>query len=227
MKTNTSTITKVLLAFIVLLSSCSIHKRTYRDGYQVEWHLRQQSLPEKKIASPALSHGSMASTDTKQAVEIANQLTIETNKEKQQHHLSTPPKKHKVHKRQKKHFAKHRSLGKKSSFSKGGIKHINKPINKKDEPKPEKTSQTIKKIIHPYAIWSLISALLGIFVIPVIGSIASIILANIALDKIKENPEKYRGRTMAQISKGLSLLVIGLAIIFSIIVVIILLALFL
>lgn len=76
------------------------------------------------------------------------------------------------------------------------------------------------KKTHPLAILSLIFSILGIYPLFLIGSILAIIFANIALRRIKANPNYYKGDTLAEVGRtiGIVLLsIIGLAIIIAIV----------
>ena len=64
-----------------------------------------------------------------------------------------------------------------------------------------------EKITEPKARQSLIFALLGITVLPFLGSIIAIVLAKKSISKIDENPKKYKGRGLA--IGGLILGIIG------------------
>ena len=55
---------------------------------------------------------------------------------------------------------------------------------------------------NPMAIASLVLSASGISFLPLIGSIAGIITANIALNEIREKPDLYSGESLAKVGRA-------------------------
>ena len=112
------------------------------------------------------------------------------------------------------------------------IKYQNgtKEVFKSEEPsavksskEPEANSYNKPKKINPWAIASIISAILGIYPLSGLGSILAIIFGNLALKQIKANPEKFEGETLANVGKIMGIVELSiLALIFIIIIIVLL-----
>lgn len=77
---------------------------------------------------------------------------------------------------------------------------------------------------HPYAILALVFGILGIYPLTIIGSILAIIFAGMAIKKIRENPELYKGEGLAIAGRILGIIMLSLLVLFVIIAFLILMA---
>ena len=81
-------------------------------------------------------------------------------------------------------------------------------ISNSDTPQPVLQSEEIsrKKIQEPFSIASLIALILSPFTLG-LGFLFSFIFSVVSLSRIRNNPEKYKGRTLARIIFGICLAV--------------------
>ena len=196
---------------ILLSTSCTVSKRLYESGYYVDWHGKQRhNLSNRKkqnlenyltaenqstITIDQEQSALFSSIDTADYIIISSiekEEIIELNKQKPEVN------------QQDKAFENYYST-KKHDFKKISHETSFKTQNDRLEPK-----------IHWAAGLSLGLSILG-FVTPLFLSIAAIIFGIIALRKIKSNPEKYKGSTLAIagiVLGALSLILLGAYLVF-------------
>ena len=66
------------------------------------------------------------------------------------------------------------------------------------------------KKTHPLAIVALICGILGIWPLTGLASIFAIIFGNLALKKIRQSPDVYKGETMAQVGKIMGIVILSI-----------------
>lgn len=84
--------------------------------------------------------------------------------------------------------------------------NIEAPINTPSQPQPAYQNKTTS----PYAITAVVLAAAGIFIIPFIGSIISLIFASMAEMEIKSNPTKYEGLELVKVARIIDWVIISL-----------------
>jgi hypothetical protein len=174
----------IILFTVFLLGACTITKRVHNPGWHVEWKSTHSSGKESEQVA---AHVSMTERQTPnesistQELE-ESQITAEN--------LYSP---------ENSTFSDHQDpqgvkAGESIRIEQGAAK-----MSKIDDEKEEALSKNEEpgaKKVHPLAKAALISLILSIVTLG-LGALVAMILARIALKKIKSDPEQWTGRKMA------------------------------
>jgi hypothetical protein len=218
----------------VLLFSCSVKKRTYRDGYYVDWTFQKKNAAVKKSVLaetvPAKSEG------TFEIVTVGAQKTLEVP-ELMSDHIRLPGdtcgdvitfrsgdqvtarvteitddkiKYKRCDNVEGPVFVVNKSTVASIKYTNGVVEKIEAPLEPVYTPntnsKPNDKFYGPQKV-HPLAVLSLISLLVGSWVIG-LGIIAALIMSIIAIKEINKNPKKWKGILLAKIVRSISLVLL-------------------
>jgi hypothetical protein len=191
-------ITPAMLFLALFISSCSIQKRQYMPGYSIEWNKKKSEVVPKdkgEADKPGLAitetHDKTKAQDNASA-SIDKQISVSNVKES-----STPVELDAIH---------HNTPTKPETFKSGfkkGLKLL-KPVS--EGPKA-----------NGFAIASLVLGILSLitYTAAIAFAILAIIFGFIALKRIRNNPDSFKGRGMAL--AGLICGIVAIAIWFAII----------
>jgi hypothetical protein len=174
----------IFLFALFLLGACTITKRVHNPGWHVEWKSTHSSGKESEQVT---AHVSMTERQTpNESISIQeleeSQITAEN--------LCSP---------ENSTFSDHQDpqgvkAGEAIRIEQGAAK-----MSKIDDEKEEALSKNEEpgaKKVHPLAKAALISLILSVVTFG-LGALVAMILARIALKKIKSDPEQWTGRKMA------------------------------
>ena len=177
------------LAITLVLTSCTMEKRVYMSGYHIDWKNGKRNSNKQEL----VSNDNVKQTEQNQIVSVEqseNENTVDNSPTVTDDNITASadnqqiilPKKEKINllSSHKVKTADEESF--KSEFKKGA-KMI---LANADEPKT-----------NGMALTGFICSLVGLFLFPFPFPFLAIIFSAIGLEKIKEDPTKWKGKKMA------------------------------
>jgi hypothetical protein len=231
-----------LVALLLVTGSCSVQKRNYQKGYYVNWfHKKNSNTPEKHsqeekakgIAQRSINNyetnnniiASQKTTDDKVFFESINKPLISIkdtcgDRVIYKNGDEVLAKVLEIDDTQIKYKRCDNLNGPLFSVSKQKIEMIIYSNGVKETIISSPVIQTPNQIQQPYqeketppsASIALAFAILGLFLLPIIGTIVSLIFAEVAGNKIRSNPQKYDGMELVKAAKIIDWIVIALII---------------
>jgi hypothetical protein len=191
-----------LSACLLLFSTaCTVNKRAHRPGYNVEWHsANPQPKKHPKLEEQESTSGwenefnqEVAIADTEEALSSTEQIEAgsilgEDNT------IAGGESSTGI-------LAKEFKIGK----SNLGDSNSEKPESELRVEAPQQRNSQADNL----AVWGFVTSLAGFFLVPVLGSIAGVVLSAVALNKMRDNPTAHRQRGLA--IAGLVIGIVGLA----------------
>ena len=191
-----------LSACLLLFSTaCTVNKRAHRPGYNVEWH---SANPQPKKHPKLEEQGSTSGRENEFNQEVAIAYTDEALSSTEQIEAgSTLDEDNTI-------AGGERSTGILDQSFKIGKSileelYSDKPESELSEEAPQQRNSQADNL----AVWGFVTSLAGFFLVPVLGSIAGVVLSAVALDKMRDNPTAHRQRGLA--IAGLVIGIVGLA----------------
>lgn len=191
----------------LLTFSCSVQKRHYTRGYHLAWHKtnpdakKTTSGKTSKQVNPTVT----AAQPTEEVAVTRTSTPIQVKTEE-----TVPPVKNDNNAEA---AAKPGSNPKPLLFKDWQVQK--EQIIKKNGPEPDKKkSGGNNSPDETTAIIALVFSILGLTLLPLIGSIIGLVLANSALRKAQADPSKYGGEDLARIARIVSIVGLILALLF-------------
>ena len=222
---------------VLLLASCSVKKRTYRDGYYIDWAFKKKNIPPPKRTGGDLpteirtsseivlaSNGDIQGKDliqigsnTKFLVDTCGDIIFFRSGDQVVAKVVEITEEKIKYKRCDNLDGPSFVVSKANVISiryvNGIEEKIEAPIvnNTPTNPQQQYVQPTAPPKVHPKPTWALITVLTLWWLLGV-GFAISLYLAQAAIREIKANPKKYRGMSLAKTVTVIDIVFIGLII---------------
>ncbi len=243
-----------ILAFFILISSCSVKKRTYRDGYHVDWAFNKKHSEVKSIKPTTSKSNSILEEVLVKELVTSNTneyLSSSTLSKKENINFLTDTcgdiitfksgdilkaKVYEISDDKIKYkrcdnidgpfFSVSKSAIHSIKYTNGVIDIIEPPVYS-PTPKSNEAKPINRNVLrtHPKAIWALALLIMGF--IPFIFFfpwIISLILAVNGIDEIEAKPDVYKGLRMAKTVRMIDIVLLSLVVLILLITIVIILS---
>lgn len=229
----------IVILLALLVGSCTLQKRNYQKGYYVNWLHKKNTTTTAKYSKEERSTNLAKTTSQLETAEPAvalqqsiNDKPIFANTKKPLISIKDTCGDRILYKNGEEVIAKVLEItenqikykrcdnlnGPLFVVTKQKIEMITFSNGVKEKIISNPVEQNTNQIQQPYqeketpgsASAALALAILGLFILPIIGTIASLIFAEVAGSKIRSNPQKYDGMELVKAAKIIDWIVIAL-----------------